>query len=156
MQHPTVVDGGTPEPGEKLAPESVAEAYLAQLKARGVSYLYVGSGTDTAPIVEAYARQPWSGLEFPVPIVASHENLAVGMAHGHTMVSGEPQAIMLHVSVGAANAVCGLMNAARSQVPMFFTAGRTPLFERDAHGARDNAIHWGRRCSTRRGWCVNS
>jgi acetolactate synthase-1/2/3 large subunit len=126
-----------------MATESVAEAFLAQLKSRGVDYFYVGAGTDTAPIVEAYARQPESGLDFPTPIVASHENLAVGMAHGHTMISGRAQAVMLHVSVGAANAVCGVMNAARSQVPMFFTAGRTPLFEKNAHGARDNAIHWG-------------
>ena len=129
--------------GGRLATESVAEAFLAQLKARGIDYFYIGAGTDTAPIVEAYARQAESGLDYPIPIVASHENLAVGMAHGHYMVSGRPQAVMLHVSVGAANAVCGLMNAARSQVPMFFTAGRTPLFEKDAHGARDNHIHWG-------------
>src|SRR5690606_29250290 len=96
-----------------------------------------------APIVEAYARQQASGLSFPKPVVAVHENLAVGMAHGYTMVTGRPQAVMLHVSVGAANAVCAIMNAARAQVPMFFTAGRTPLFEHGRFGARDNTIHWG-------------
>jgi acetolactate synthase-1/2/3 large subunit len=122
---------------------SVAEAFLQVLKDRGVDYFYIGAGTDTAPLIEAYARMPQSGLDFPEPIVAVHENLAVGMAHGYYMVSGRPQAVMLHVSVGAANAVCGLMNAARSQVPMLFMAGRTPLFESGRLGSRDNTIHWG-------------
>lgn len=125
------------------AVRTVAEAFLAALKARGIDYFYIGAGTDTAPIVEAYARQEESGLDFPVPVISGHENVAISMAHGYYMVSGKPQAVMLHVSVGTANAVCGLMNAARSQVPMFFTAGRTPLFESGVHGARDNTIHWG-------------
>lgn len=123
-------------------PESVAEAYLSVLKSRGIDYLYMGAGTDTAPIVEAYSRAAQSGLAFPEPVVAVHENLAVGMAHGYYMVSGKPQAVMLHVTVGAANAVCGLMNAARAQVPMFFTAGRTPLFESGPLGSRNSPIHW--------------
>jgi acetolactate synthase-1/2/3 large subunit len=127
---------------ERAEGQSVAEAYLGLLKDRGIDYLYVGAGTDTAPIVEAYAKSNESAA-YPEPIVATHENLAVGMAHGHYMVSGRPQAVMLHVSVGAANAVCAVMNAARAQVPMLFTAGRTPLFESGPLGARNSEIHWG-------------
>lgn len=123
-------------------PISVAETYLAALKRRGIDCFYIGAGTDTAPIVEAFARQPESGLDFPTPVIAVHENLAVGMAHGYYMVTGRPQAVMLHVTVGAANAVCGLMNAARAQVPIFFTAGRTPLYEDGRLGARNSPIHW--------------
>lgn len=130
------------EPTAGTCPPSVAEAYLSLLKTRGIDYLYVGAGTDTAPIVEAYAKGTQTGQDFPTPVVAVHENLAVGMAHGYYMVTGKPQAVMLHVTVGAANAVCGLMNAARSQVPMFFTAGRTPLYEKGVLGARNSPIHW--------------
>ena len=136
-------------PGDAAAPPasdtssaSVAEAYLSLLKTRGIDYFYIGAGTDTAPIVEAYAKGAQTGQDFPTPVVAVHENLAVGMAHGYYMVTGKPQAVMLHVTVGAANAVCGLMNAARSQVPMFFTAGRTPLYEKGVLGARNSPIHW--------------
>lgn len=136
-------------PGDAAAPPasdtcstSVAEVYLSLLKTRGIDYFYIGAGTDTAPIVEAYAKGAQTGQDFPTPVVAVHENLAVGMAHGYYMVTGKPQAVMLHVTVGAANAVCGLMNAARSQVPMFFTAGRTPLYEKGVLGARNSPIHW--------------
>jgi acetolactate synthase-1/2/3 large subunit len=121
---------------------SVAERYLLLLKQRGIDCLYVGAGTDTAPLVEAYAASASAQDDYPKPVVATHENLAVGMAHGHAMVSGRPQAVMLHVSVGMANAACALMNAARAQVPMLFTAGRTPIFEEGRLGARDSEIHW--------------
>lgn len=127
------------------AVDSVAEDYLALLGERGVDHLYVGAGTDTAPLVEAYARAQLPGaaaVRYPRPVVAVHENLAVGMAHGYTMVTGRLQAVMLHVSVGAANAVCAIMNAARAQVPMLFTAGRTPLYDRGRKGARNSEIHW--------------
>lgn len=127
---------------ECVETRSVAEAYLSILARKGIDYLFIGSGTDTAPIVEAYARLKESGHHYPEPIIAAHENLAVGMAHGYYMMTGRPQAVMLHVSVGAANAVCALMNAARGQVPMLFTAGRTPLFESGPTGARNSEIHW--------------
>lgn len=122
--------------------QTVAEAYLAHLKRRGIDYLYVNAGTDFPPIVEAYACARESGLELPTPVIVAHENAAMGMAHGYTMVTGRPQAVMVHVSVGTANAVCGLMNATRDNVPILFTAGRTPLFEDGRFGARTSYIHW--------------
>ncbi|MDI1326218.1 MAG: thiamine pyrophosphate-requiring protein [Brevundimonas sp.] len=122
--------------------EAVAETFLALLKQKGVDYLFINSGTDAAPIAEAYARQSLSHLDFPAPIIGTHENLVVGMAHGYTMITGRTQAVMVHVSVGAANAVCGVMNAKRDEIPMLFMAGRTPLYEKGPLGARSGAIHW--------------
>ena len=121
---------------------SVAETFLALLKLKGIDYLFVNAGTNSAPIAEAYARQHLSGLDFPEPVIGTHENLVVGMAHGHTMITGKAQAVMVHVSVGAANAVCGVMNAKRDEIPMLFMAGRTPLYEKGPLGARTGAIHW--------------
>jgi acetolactate synthase-1/2/3 large subunit len=123
---------------------SVAEHYLAALRARGIERLFFNAGTDFAPLVEAYARAPvTNAAPFPEPIIATHENLAIGMAHGAHLVTGKPQALMVHVSVGTANTICGLMNAARERVPLLLTAGRSPLFETDALAARDMRIHWG-------------
>ena len=122
--------------------ESVAETFLALLRQKGIDYLFINSGTDAAPLAEAYARQHLSGLDFPQPLIGAHENLVVGMAHGYTMVTGKPQAVMVHVSVGAANAVCGIINARRDAVPMLFIAGRSPLYEQGPLGARSGAIHW--------------
>ena len=71
-----------------------------------------------------------------------HENAAVGMAHGYTMVTGKPQAVMLHTNVGTANAINMLINASRDRVPMLLTSGRTPFTEQGAEGSRSVHIHW--------------
>src|ERR1044071_6533539 len=127
---------------KQLAVESVAEAYLALLADRGIEYLFANAGTDFAPIVEAYAKAAHSGLPAPKPLIATHENLAMSMAHGYAAASGKVPAVMVHVSVGTANALCGVFNAARENVPFLFTAGRSPLTEEGLAGARDTYIHW--------------
>src|SRR6267154_929134 len=127
---------------KELKTESVAEAYLALLAERGVEYLFANAGTDFAPIVEAYAKAAHSGQLAPKPLFATHENLALSMAHGYAVASGKVPAVMVHVSVGTANALCGVFNAARANVPILFTAGRSPLTEEGLDGARDTYIHW--------------
>jgi acetolactate synthase-1/2/3 large subunit len=122
---------------------TVAEAYLALLKARGIDWLFANAGTDFAPIIEALVRGAKAGLAMPEPVVVPHENAAVGMAHGYYLVTGRPQAVMTHVNVGMANALMGLLNAARDNVPIFFTSGRTPVTEAGRLGSRDLPIHWG-------------
>jgi len=127
---------------QEIAAASVAEAYLALLAERGIEYLFANAGTDFAPIVEAYAKAAHTGLKAPKPLIATHENVAVSMAHGYAIASGKVPAVMVHVSVGTANALCGIFNAARENVPILFTAGRSPLTEEGVFGARDTYIHW--------------
>jgi acetolactate synthase-1/2/3 large subunit len=122
--------------------ESTAEAYLELLAARGVEYLFANAGTDFAPLIEAYARRSALGLQGPRPMTVPHEVVAVAMAHGYAMVTGRAQVVMVHVIVGTANALGGLMNAQRSNVPMLMTAGRNPITEAGAVGSRDRPIHW--------------
>ena len=121
--------------------ETVAGRLLARL-GRHVDYIFANTGTDFPPIIEALARAEASGATLPTAIAVPHENVAVGMAYGHTMVSGRPQAVMVHVNVGTANAVCGLINASRARVPMLLAAGRSPYHETGAHGARNRTIQW--------------
>jgi acetolactate synthase I/II/III large subunit len=127
---------------KELAVDTVGEAYLALLAERGVEYLFANAGTDFAPLVEAFAKAARTGIPVPQPVLATHENLAFSMAHGYAMVSRRVPAVMVHVSVGTANGVCGALNAARENVPILFTAGRSPLTESGLPGARDVYIHW--------------
>jgi acetolactate synthase-1/2/3 large subunit len=129
-------------PVRTVATDSVAEAWLALLAARGVEYLFANAGTDFPSVIEALAKPRSDDVALPAPIVAPHENLAIGMAHGYAMVTGRPQAVMVHVNVGMANALCGILNAAREQIPVIFTAGRTPLYEDGPPGSRSLYIHW--------------
>ncbi|MGH2365683.1 MAG: thiamine pyrophosphate-requiring protein [Chloroflexota bacterium] len=127
---------------KRAAVESTAEAYLEILAARGVRYFFGNGGTDFGPIVDAYAKRLSSEAPVPAPITVPHEIDAVAMAHGYTMVTGEPQVVMVHTIAGTANATGNVINASRAGVPVLFSAGRTPLTEGDSKGSRDGGIHW--------------
>jgi hypothetical protein len=43
------------------------------------------------------------------------------------MLTGKPQAAMVHVGVNTANGLGALMAARKARVPILFSAGRTPL-----------------------------
>ncbi len=119
---------------------SSAEAMLARLASRGVEYVFANAGTDFAPIIEAVSagRSP-----YPKFVTAPHENLAMGMANGYYRISGKPAAVMVHVTVGTANAICALMNMTRDNVPVVLCAGRSPATDAGHIASRNGAIHWG-------------
>ena len=122
---------------------TVSDAYLALLADRGIEYLFANAGTDFAPLIEALAKAEATGVKVPKPVTVPHENVAVCMALGYYLKTGKPQLVMVHVNVGTANAVCGIMNAWRGNVPILMSAGRTPFSEAgDLPGKRSGEIHW--------------
>jgi acetolactate synthase-1/2/3 large subunit len=126
-----------------VAVETVGQAYLEILRARGIKYLFGNSGTDFGPIIDGLAKFGAEKKMHPMPITVPHEFVAVSMAQGYAMITGEPQVVMVHVIVGTGNASAAVMNASRLNVPMIFSAGRTPLTEEGLTGSRSNFIHWG-------------
>ncbi len=128
--------------GSTQAQMPAGEAFLRILADRGISFFFVNSGTDFPDIVEALARQRSEDFPSPRTLLVPHENVAVGMAYGVTMVTGKAQALMVHVNVGTANALCGLINAARENIPMLVCAGRTPWLESGSPASRSLNIHW--------------
>ena len=129
--------------GQKTIEGTVADAYLALLADRGVDYLFANAGTDFAPLIEAYSKAEANGTKVPKPVTVPHENVAVSMAMGYYLKTGKPQLVMVHVNVGTANAVCGVMNAWRGNIPVLFSAGRTPFAEESGElGQRSGEIHW--------------
>jgi len=127
---------------KQVSVESTADAYLELLAARGIDYFFGNGGTDFGPIVDAYAKRMTLEQPVPTPVTVPHEITAVAMAHGYTMITGRPQAVMVHTIAGTANATGGLINALRTQVPMLFSAGRTPITEDGLKGSRNGGIHW--------------
>ena len=121
--------------------EMSAEAYLRRLAERGIDYVFANPGTDFAPIIEALSRS--GSHSYPRFVTVPHENVAMAMAHGYYRISGKPAVVMVHVNVGTANSLCGLINAARDNIPTILAAGRTPLTETGHIASRDGHIHWG-------------
>ena len=133
------------KPRGQLAAEKNATAgdvLLASLHRHGLPYFFANPGTDFPPIVEGFARAKESGAKVPLPVLVPHENLAVAMAHGAYLMTGAPQAVMVHVNVGTANTINLLANASRDRVPLLLMAGRSPIIEQGAFGARSRPIHW--------------
>ena len=130
-------------PAKTIKVDSAAEAYLTVLKDRGVDYLFGNAGTDFPSIIEGLSKSLTGEGSAPTPVTVPHENLGVAMAHGYYVATGRMAAVMVHVNVGTANAICGVMNAARENVPILMTSGRTPLTEEGFDGSRSLYIHWG-------------
>ncbi len=132
------MDSGTVPPGRT---GTGAEAVLNGLKRCGIDYLFANAGTDFPPIVEGLAALDPSTV--PIPLTIPHETAAVAMAHGHYLVTGRMQAVMVHVNVGLANATMGVINAASDNIPLLLMSGRTPITERDRPGRRMTPIQYG-------------
>ncbi|MXQ07320.1 thiamine pyrophosphate-requiring protein [Alphaproteobacteria bacterium GH1-50] len=122
-------------------PETGADALLLALSRAGVSYLFANAGTDFPPLIEGLAKLPAESI--PTPVTVPHETAAMGMAHGYWLVTGRMQAVMVHVNVGLANAVMGVINAASDDVPVMVLSGRTPLTETGRVGGRITPIQYG-------------
>jgi acetolactate synthase I/II/III large subunit len=123
-------------------PPIAAEAFLRALADHGIDYFFANPGTDFPPIVEAFTRAARSNAKVPRSLVVPHENLAVAMAHGAYLMTGRPQAVMVHVNVGTANTLNNLINLSRDRIPVLLAAGRTPITEHGTFGARNRPIHW--------------
>jgi len=119
-----------------------SEVFLRSLAEHGVDFFFANPGTDFPPIVEAFGRARLTNAAMPQPILVPHENLAVAMAHGAYLMTGRPQAVMVHVNVGTANAINNLINLSRDRIPLLLAAGRTPVTETGMFGSRSRPIHW--------------
>ena len=92
---------------------SAAELLLHRLQALDVAYIFINSGTDYPPVIEAWAKARATGQKVPELVICPHENAAIGMAHGYYLGTGKVQAVMVHTNVGLANAACGVINLAK-------------------------------------------
>lgn len=123
---------------------TVAESVLHALRDNGVDYVFANFGTDHTPLIEAAARLRDDGEEdsFPEFIPCPHEYVALSAAHGYAAVTGDPQAVLVHVDVGTQNLGAAMHNAHRANVPIFVMAGLSPVSDAASLGGRDHPIHY--------------
>ncbi|WP_202304363.1 thiamine pyrophosphate-requiring protein [Dryocola clanedunensis] len=126
-----------------LVKVSAAAMILHRLQALGVEFIFINSGTDYPPLVEAYAQAISERQKVPELVVCPHENAAIGMAHGYYLATGKVQAVMVHTNVGLANAACGVINLACNNIPVLIFGGRTPISEHSHFGCRNTPIGYG-------------
>ncbi|MCZ4256624.1 thiamine pyrophosphate-requiring protein [Sulfitobacter sp. G21635-S1] len=118
-------------------------ALLSRFSALGVDCVFANSGTDFPPVIEGLSEAEAEGMSLPRTVTVPFESAAIGMAHGYTLATGKPQAVMVHTNVGLANVAMGAINAACDNIPMLVFSGRTPTLEKGRLGARSVPIGWG-------------
>jgi acetolactate synthase-1/2/3 large subunit len=124
---------------------TTSTALLEALAEAGVSYIFANLGSDHPGLIEAFARARAEDREedFPRLVVCPHETVALAAAHSYAMVTGEPQAVIVHVDVGTQNLSGGVSNAMRGRVPVLIFAGTAPFtLEGELPGGRNEFIHW--------------
>jgi acetolactate synthase-1/2/3 large subunit len=118
---------------------------LAAMREAGVRYLFANLGSDHTGIVEAYAQARQHGTlgQLPDLVICPHEFVALSAAQGYTQVSGEAQAVLVHVDCGTQNLGGAVHNAARGRVPVLILAGLSPVTQQgELPGSRNEFIHW--------------
>ena len=124
---------------------TTSTAFLEALAEAGVRYIFANLGSDHPGLIEALARLKAEDRddELPQLIVCPHETVALSAAHAYAMVTGQPQAVIVHVDVGTMNLGGAVSNAARGRAPVFVFAGAAPYTYRgELPGGRNEFIHW--------------
>ena len=118
-------------------------AFLEALKEAGVSYIFANLGSDHPAIVESVAEGKASARGFPAMLTCPNEMVALSAAHGYAQVSGEAQAVIVHVECGTQALGGAVHNALRGRVPVLIFAGATPYTqEGELKGSRNEWIQW--------------
>ncbi len=101
------------------------EAVVEAFRRLDMDYIVSSPGSEWGPVWEALARQKVSGTRGPCFVETWHENLAVNMASGYTLVTGRPQAVLLHAGVGLLHGAMGILSAFQGEVPMVVLSGES-------------------------------
>ena len=122
---------------------TASAAFLDALHEAGITHLFVNLGSDHPAFVEAYAEARATGRPVPDLVTCPNEMVALSAAHGHALVSGQPQAVVVHVDCGTQALAGAVHNAMRARVPVLIFAGAAPFTQEDELvGTRNEFIHW--------------
>ena len=101
------------------------EAILEAFRKLKIDYIMSSPGSEWSPVWEALARQKIENKAGPTFIESWHETLAVNMATGYTLITGRPQAALLHAGVGMLQGSMGVHGALQNEVPMVVMSGES-------------------------------
>ncbi|HEY1721943.1 MAG TPA: thiamine pyrophosphate-requiring protein [Magnetospirillaceae bacterium] len=122
---------------------SASTALLEALGEAGVSYIFANFGSDHPALVEAIAEAHAHGRKIPTIVTSPYEMVAMTCAQGFAQVSGQAQAVVVHVDCGTQSLAGAVHNAARGRAPVFIFAGLSPFTQEGEHpGSRNEFIHW--------------
>lgn len=122
---------------------TASSALIEALYEGGISYIFANLGSDHPGIVEALAEARATGRSAPQLITCPNEMVGLSTAHGFAQVTGQAQAVLVHVECGTQSLAGAVHNAAKGRVPVVILAGTSPFTqEGELRGSRNEFIHW--------------
>ena len=107
------------------------EAILEAFRKLKIDYILSSPGSEWSPVWEALVQQKVGNRQGPGYIDCWHETLAVNMATGYTLITGRPQAVLVHAGVGLLQGSMGVHGALQSEVPMIVMSGESQTVGED-------------------------
>ena len=104
------------------------DAILQAIRDLGVKHILSSPGTEWSSIWEAMAKQIKQGKDGPRFMDCWHETLAVDIAAGYTLATGEMQAVLLHAGAGLLQGLMGVHGALIAGVPMLVISGESTTY----------------------------
>jgi acetolactate synthase I/II/III large subunit len=122
---------------------SASTALLEALGDSGVTHIFANFGSDHPALVEAIAEARARGRAIPAIVTSPNEMVALSCAHGAAQLTGQAQAVIVHVECGTQALGGAVHNAAKGRVPVFIFAGLSPFTqEGETRGSRNEFIQW--------------
>lgn len=122
---------------------SASTALLEALGDSGVTHIFANFGSDHPALIEAIAEARAHARVIPQIVTAPNEMVALSCAHGSAQLTGQAQAVIVHVECGTQALGGAVHNAAKGRVPVFIFAGLSPFTqEGEALGSRNEFIQW--------------
>jgi acetolactate synthase-1/2/3 large subunit len=137
--------GGPGGGGLDAGPLDGGEALIRAATDLGSDYVFSSSGSEWAPVWEAYARRAEAGVETLPYVDVTHETTAVGMATGYAAVTGRPQVVLLHAAAGLLQGANAIHGALLTGAPIVVCSGESAGYG-DAAGP-DPGSQWYRNLS---------
>lgn len=100
-----------------------AEAFIEILNANGVDRIFFNPGGEMGALLATISKFRMLGKPCPQLILCLDESVALTAAHGHYMVSGRPQVVMVHSELGTLQLGGALHNAQWGRIPVILWAG---------------------------------
>lgn len=118
-------------------------ALLEAFNEMGIDFLFANFGSDHPGLVEAIAAARAAGRPVPQVLTCPNEMVGLSAAHGHAMVSGRAQGVVVHVECGTQALAGAVHNADKGRIPVLIFAGASP-FTQDGElkGSRNEFIQW--------------
>jgi acetolactate synthase-1/2/3 large subunit len=122
---------------------TASTALLEALGETGVSYIFANFGSDHPALVEAIAEARAHGRKIPNIVTSPYEMVALTCAEGYAQITGEAQAVIVHVDAGTQSLGGAVHNIAKARMPALIFAGLSPFTqEGELAGSRNEFIQW--------------